>query len=114
MWDQQFKLITGRRMHRTALPVCLVVSTALSLVAGCAATGTLVPPPSTAIFHHHMASSPSATSPGRQPLPDTTDPGVIFRTALDAFTAGDHERAAALVRGVIEQYPDSPWKRRSR
>lgn len=104
-----------RRTFPAAITACLVCSTALVLGTGCATTAVNTPPPATAIYHH-MASHTAATAASTQSpisMPEIADPGTGFRAAMDAFAAGDHERAALLCRGMMERYPESPWKRRS-
>jgi soluble lytic murein transglycosylase len=41
------------------------------------------------------------------------DPEQCFRTALDAFRAGNHDAALLIARRVAERYPGTVWYRRS-
>ena len=82
----------------------LLVFVLISLTA-CAAEKTPSPNPAAAVV-------PRPASPGSGVTP-FSDPGQGLKSALEAYKAGKGSRALSFAWQVREQYPDTPWYKRS-
>jgi soluble lytic murein transglycosylase len=78
-------------------------------LAGCATPQ----PPAAAPLDALSAPMVTVSSQSKKPLPIIASPEEGFRIALEAFKVGEMETAGLYAESVIEQYPATPWQKRS-
>jgi TolA-binding protein len=81
-------------------------SEAVATPPGPSSTGSSAAPP----MSGSRLGAKSLVSAGARPVPptDTRDPAADFRTAMEAFNGGDHQRAAALFGAFLSQHSRDP------
>ena len=92
----------------------IVLVTAIVFLAACAAKKATPPLNTAAVVTPHP--SPEVTprpSPAVTGSLSITDPEQGLKSAVDAYKAGKWDAALSMSRQLTEQYPDTPWYKRS-
>ncbi|HEX9020193.1 MAG TPA: tetratricopeptide repeat protein [Nitrospirota bacterium] len=92
-------------MRRNGMPALIhfILTIALLAILGCASVKTTP----------KAADAVAPPRPQAVDIPFLSDPEQAFKTALEAYKAGNGETALFITRKITEQYPETPWYRRS-